>query len=195
MSHNAVFLPRVSQVISSSSIRNVQSPTLRQKLILLSESKTSEFADDDLSRDGEKGSCQRLSAVVQSRLWAIMQQELYDPLAAWRLKPTSANTDSEEEEEDLLEMFNIADTNSSEPMNDPKPSTEDEESDFDDLLADEWDDLLGEDRDEDEMLLFDIEREERLAIEQGNDEMLFRSGVRQNEDDGELLLDNESMLL
>ena len=173
----------------------MQSHTLRQKLTLLSESKISKFTDDNLSRDGEKGSCQRLSAVVQSRLWVIMQQELYDPLAARRLKSTSANTDGEEEEEDLLKMSSTADTNSDEPMNGPKPSIKDEESEFDDLLASQWDDLLGEDRDEDEMLLFDTERGERLVIEQGNDDMLFRSGNPEDDDDDELLLDNESMLL
>jgi hypothetical protein len=55
---------------------------------------------------GKLGNSQRLSSVVQSRLWAMMQRKLYDGTAArklWRQTSTNERLDNDDDEfEDIL---------------------------------------------------------------------------------------------
>ncbi|KAH6663347.1 hypothetical protein B0J14DRAFT_644809 [Halenospora varia] len=84
MSHNAKFLLIISRAMSITLPRNVQSSMLRSNLLKLAQSDKSAIPninDESL----ERGSVQRLAAVVQTRLWAMMQKWVYDTSAVRKL--------------------------------------------------------------------------------------------------------------
>lgn len=177
----------------TSLVHNAQTPSLRQKLAQISEMTTSELADDGTDEEisGSQGSERRLAAVVQARLWSMMQRTIHDPLAARqtinRLSKSEHVTVSKEDDgyddgyDELLELNdNKNDMENRKTIDDEfqwiMDENCDEEAAFDCILTDddgksrdEFDDLL---LDEDELLLSDEDRE-RLEIEFATEEMFF----------------------
>ena len=179
---------------------------LRQRLVALSDAKVSEYSDGE----GEKGSVERLTAVVQARLWKMMQTKLYEEGAVkklWRMDDnvdTASTTITEDEGgyEDLLGQ-NAAIEND---------GIADASRNFEDFVGEEFmdgdddlfDDLLGENEEGggDDGLLVYLEEQERMAVEAETDEMLFGPGCddrrgEELEEDPLLLEDSseEGMLL
>ncbi|KAA8574342.1 hypothetical protein EYC84_005828 [Monilinia fructicola] len=175
VAHNSSYVPRIVQMMTSLT-RNAQTPSLRQKLAQISNISTSEFTSDttDVRINGEPGSEKRLAAVVQARLWSMMQQTLHDPYAASQAtnkrSPHGKNILSEEDDgyDDLLGAIGTEDG-----VEEWKMAEDDfrwtidegcsEKSEFNCILSDydgtmgvEFDDLLDE---EDEILLSDEDRE------------------------------------
>ncbi|RDW91578.1 hypothetical protein BP5796_02743 [Coleophoma crateriformis] len=175
MDQNAQFLPSISQAICVSWTQNAQSPSLRQKLLQLADSVPS-HSNENNSGLGATGATDRLTSVVQSRLWTMMQRKLYDPSAArhlrlsvhrdWQAEPEAADF------EDLLQN----DTASQ----DADTCLEDEEdsasSVFHDVLADfEYDEEVD--------LLAAQEEKERQSTERETDIMLVDEQNMDHEDD------------
>ena len=177
MSHNAQYLPTISQAISHSWPRNVQSPIFMQKLSQLANSPPSslEHNDEDAM---EEATTERLASVVQARLWSMMQKKLYDPTAARILFNPRSSDKTTAESEMIEEEYNLVDElgDKSVPlgreriMEDLEDFMRDEfgdEDEFEDLLGgviDEEDDLLG---------YLDASEREMVEVEQETDEMLF----------------------
>ncbi len=118
--------------------------------------------------EGEAGAPTRLAAVVQSRLWGMMQRKLYDPSDAakiWRKSTLPADSVEEDECPDLLEL-----SGEPEVFGDQKTSKLD---DFDEDGVYEFEDLLSTDDDD---LLEYMEERERLSVERETEEMLLGSG-------------------
>ena len=180
MSHNARFLPAISQAVSSSWPRNVQSPILRRKLIQLANPPPSALEQREEDVVDEEVTTDRLASVVQARLWAMMQRKLYDPLAARAsFNPRSSDKVSAEpkdvgEDDDLLDELGNSSANLGKEsmMQDLEDFMKEE---FGDL--DEFEDLLGGGGNEEDDLLgyFEAEERERLEDEHETDEMLFGS--------------------
>jgi hypothetical protein len=146
---------------------------------------TSSLTDDNPDGAGEAGFSGRLAAVVQARLWGMMQRELYDPSAARKMLQKSSEAAKVDQvgDDDCPNLFGTL--------------KDDEESQFVDLFGNVGGDdfehlLMGDEKDEDGLLdyLEDSERE-RLAIEQETEEMLFGNGWDQN-DEEDLLFQNEN---
>ena len=74
----------------------MQGPGLRRKLVELSK-----VPVDDQSASTE-GSVERLSSVVQTRVWSMMQRALFDPSAARKLRMERVDTVDEEEMCEML---------------------------------------------------------------------------------------------
>ncbi|KAK2625361.1 hypothetical protein QTJ16_005730 [Diplocarpon rosae] len=173
MVHNNRFLSSVSHTVSVSWPAHVQTPSLRRKLLRLSDLNPSPFPAFPIKRE-EPGTSDRLLAVVQSRLWAMMQKKLYDKSGGrklWRQTRKQETGRSDDDEED-----NLDDKFSSVEGCEQRMDTIDSEAM---LLNDdaEDDDILMGDRDEDDW--------ERRAIESETYEMLFG---REEADDGDILL-------
>ncbi len=115
----------------------------------------------DAQGSEESGASERLSVVVQGRLWATMQSKLYDPATArklWQQSEVEPGTIGEQEEfEDLVEMKGEMDIDQDEDL-------------LGDLADDNFDDLLE-----------CLEERERLAVERETDEMLFGNGWHEDE--------------
>ncbi|KAF7866923.1 hypothetical protein EAF04_005764 [Stromatinia cepivora] len=203
MAQNSRYAPRIIQMLTSLA-RNAQTLSLRQKLAEITNIPTSEFVSDrtDGGIDSELGSEKRLAAVVQARLWSMMQRTLYDPLAARQAtnkRMTSDNAilaEGDDGYDDLLDSIGtdvdiedlrkgdddfrlIVDEHHSE-----KSAFDCILSDCEEISGDDFDDLLD---DGDELLLSDEERE-RLEIEFETEEMFF--GRRWQLEDEELLYDD-----
>lgn len=185
MCHNAKFLPTISNAIALSCVRNVQSPGLRSKLIDLSQKTVSDLTDDKIEGiDVVEGTVERLSAVIQGRVWAMMQRKLLDSKAAEKLRWSRSGelvdgNDGEEEEVDLLQR---AGTVEEQGLN--LPLLEEDFGDsglFEEWSMDEEEELLigdiwnGNDysSSDHEGLLDYFEEEERRLVEMETDEMLF----------------------
>ncbi len=159
---NASFIPKLSHAISTSWPKNVQSPNLKRKLLQLATLSPSLTKDAHGSEENETN--QRLSAVVQSHLWEVMRKKLYDPAIARRLwRQGEIRPDAIEEEEDFEDLIETECERDGGEDEDLLGDLADDDE-FNDLLADEGDDLLE--------YLEDSERE-RLAVERETDEMLF----------------------
>ncbi|OWP01689.1 hypothetical protein B2J93_2402 [Marssonina coronariae] len=173
IAQNTRFLSSVSHVVSVSWPAHVQTPSLRRKLLRLSDLDPSPFLAYPIRREGSSTS-DRLSAVVQSRLWAMMQKKVYDKSGGrtlWRQATEVMTGRSDDEENDSLEEKITWLEEYERKM---------ETVDPDELLFtddDEDDDVLMHDRDEDGW--------ERRAIESETNEMLFGS---EQADDGDVLL-------
>jgi hypothetical protein len=148
---------------------------------------TSSLTDDNPEGAGEAGMSGRLAAVVQARLWGMMQRKLYDPTAARKMLQKSFGEHLKVDDvEGGPECPNLLGT-----LND------DEESQFIDLIGnvggDDFDHLLMEDEEDEEGLLDYLEdsEKERLAIEQETEEMLFGNGWDESDED-DLLFQNEN---
>lgn len=168
---------------------NVQTPSLRRKLVQLFNTDPSPFPDHPVEV-GKLGNSQRLSSVVQSRLWAMMQRKLYDGTAAqklWRQTSTNERLDNDDDEfEDILRAMGEKDAWQA-GRQAGRGVRDDLSGDgmlFTDDEADEL--LLGEENDWNDSDL------KRRAIELETDEMLFASewgGA--DEDEDMLLLDSD----
>lgn len=131
---------------------------------------------DEVDRLGSRGTTERLDAVVQARLWAMMQRKLYDPLAARRLRGTPGTGHGRtvydgDDYEDLLGHVSggrCSDTSLKYQM----AESFDEGFEMDNEEGSSFDDLLGE-LEDDYDLLNDYEHLEREAVEQETDEMLL----------------------
>ncbi|KAF7918950.1 hypothetical protein BELL_0596g00060 [Botrytis elliptica] len=191
VAHNSRYTPRIIQMMTSLA-RNAQTPGLRQKLEQIANMATSEFINvkTDEEIHGELGSEKRLTAVVQSRLWSMMQRTLHDLSAARQIinkRSTSENivmAEGTEEYEDLLDsIVDDADVQDSAMVDDEFRWIMDNHSEistFDNILSDdegvpdhEFDDLLLEVDDDAYESLLSGEEMERLAIESESEEMFF----------------------
>jgi hypothetical protein len=125
----------------------------------------------------ERGASAQLAAVVQSRLWAMMQRRLFDctdPPKIWK-KFTLHDIPAEEDEfPDLLGTLAERDR-----LGDGIPTRLD---DFEEDEIDEFEDLLSRD---DDALFEYMEQQEILSVERETEEMLFRAGWDGNWMDGE----------
>ncbi|KAE9377457.1 hypothetical protein N431DRAFT_541237 [Stipitochalara longipes BDJ] len=183
IAQNAHFLPTISHAISVSWPRNIQSPTLREKLSRLANSSTSSLTHANRIEDGEAGITARLASVIQSRLWGMMQRKLFDPSAGakiWGKSTLRGDLDEEDEFPELLGTLEGRDD-----VEDPVAGK------LDDFDEDEFEDLLSTDDDD---LLEYMEERERLSVERDTEEMLFRSGWDEDQtDDGDVcLLDGDA---
>ncbi|CAD6450371.1 283ba3af-b687-46e8-8293-9ca139fd5b87 [Sclerotinia trifoliorum] len=203
MAHNSRYAPRIIQMLTSLA-HNAQTLSLKQKLVDIANIPSSEFASGitDGEIDGELDSEKRLAAVVQARLWSMMQRTLYDPSAAHQAtnkRMTSDNAPLMEEDDGYDDLLNSIGTDVD--IEDLKKGDDDfqwiidehhsEKSAFDCILIDSeeisgdaFDDILG---DGDDLLLSDEERE-RLETEFETEEMFF--GRRWQLEDEELLYDD-----
>jgi hypothetical protein len=206
MAHNSRFLPTILQAVSSSWVQNCQGPGLRRNLAALANAEVSELDDVYREGSGQHGSVERLSAVVQTRLWGTMQRKLFDPAVARKLQCEGSNMDRRVDQEELGEDEDLL-----------APSDIEKELDSRRRMSIDLGELIGNEFMDDDGLLFvdenrDVEQEglldyfdemERLAVERQTDEMLFWDGGGDHHDDGDsdriLLFDSEveeeSMLL
>jgi hypothetical protein len=149
---------------------------------------TSSLTDDNPDGAGGAGSSGRLAAVVQARLWGMMQRKLYDPTAARKMlqKSSEQHIDKVDEvgDDECPNLLGILE--------------EDCEADFIDLLGNivgnDFEHLLMGDEEEDEEGLLDYleaSERERLAIEQETEDMLFGNGWDEYNEDN-LLFQNEN---
>ncbi|RDW60689.1 hypothetical protein BP6252_12072 [Coleophoma cylindrospora] len=175
MNQNAQFLSSISQAICVSWTKNAQSPSLRQKLFQLADSVPSHGNESNRGL-GATGATDRLTSVVQLRLWTMMQRKLYDPSAARHLRLSDHHSCQSEPEaanfEDLLQNHKAS--------KDSDTCLEDEEdsasSVFHDGLADfEYDEEVD--------LLAAQEEKERQSTERETDIMLFDEQSTDHEDD------------
>ena len=147
---------------------------------------TSSLADDNAVGAGKAGSSGRLAAVVQARLWGMMQRKLYDPTAARKMLRKSSGEHMKTDEAGEGECPNLLGT-----------LEEDDEAEFIDLIGnvvgDDFEHLLmGDGEDKDGLLDYlENSEKERLAIEQETEEMLFGNGWDENDED-DLLFQNEN---
>jgi len=155
------FLPTISHALCASMPRNLQTPSLRRKLLQISNLKLPHSSDSD-DQLGKPGTAQRLAAVVQTRLWGMMQRKLFEKAAGKRLWRTTTQGDKDEEShfEDML----ATGEDGKNLILDEIDGMSDEEI----LFADDEDDdlLLGNDE-----YQFD-EDWERRAIENETEDML-----------------------
>lgn len=216
MARNARFLPTISQTISSSLVRNCQGVGLRSKLMDLANlpSPGEEFGFQTLS--GEQGSVERLRAVVQTRIWSMMQRKLSDSTTNRKIKWNilDARTMAEEDEVEDSELLFRSNTNDGDPFMDAMMHThlsefieDDYVQDYDDddellleLLSDEDEGQLLDLLSDDEGLLSYFDEMESLEVEKQTDGMLLGSDsyYQDNDSDVFLLLDEnneETMLL
>lgn len=195
MAHNSRFLPTISNTISSSWVRNCQGPGLRAKLLELSNlaSRESGCARSIPSEGTEP--TERLSTVVQRKVWNMMQLKLSDTSMVGKLQWLSADHGKDPVmDEDLLGSCHI----------DGQLRMDNGVSDnLDQLFIDEYIDdeelLLFDPTSDDEGLLSYFDEMEKAEVEMHTDEMLL--GIKEYEDDDSdlvLLLDRdneETMLL
>ena len=184
MAQNSRFLPTISNAICSSWVRNVQGAGLRKKLAALSNSRVSEYHDGD----GEVGSADRLVAVVQGRLWRMMQRALFDEGAGRRIwkrdgsdeevgvgnsgvhrEGRQGGGDVEEEKQD-------EDDGDAESKNFTDYIGEEMIEEEDGLLFAEIPANQGDDESDDGLLEYLVEQE-RMTVEVETDGMLFGTGA------------------
>ena len=172
MAHNAHFLLIISHAISVSLPRNVQSPTLKEKLSRLATSSTSSLTDASRTEDGEAGTTARLASVVQSRLWGIMQKKLFDPSDAAKIWRKSTSQESAAEEGAFPELLGGFDERDGprDGVSTRIDDFEEDENEFEDLLSTDEDDLLAY-----------MKEHERLSIERETEEMLLGTGWDEDE--------------
>ncbi|KAH8685414.1 hypothetical protein BGZ60DRAFT_395144 [Tricladium varicosporioides] len=183
MSHNIKFLSTISHTLSITLPRNAQSPMLRSNLLMLAQSEKSAIPNIDRECWG-RGSVQRLAAVVQTRLWAMMHKQIYDPSAARKLAWESIIDGDVDETNGRGENQFYPRIGRSTTAKSKLGTNKTGEKD-----TDEFRDLFGADE-EDLLAYFDESEIERMEIEQGTDEMLLGAGC----DGGGKEMDNEILL-
>jgi len=176
IAHNSKFLSTISNAISSSWVRNVQGAGLRGKLMELSKVRISELHEEEETSTREEGTVERLSAVVQGRVWGMMQRALFDGDAAGKLKRTSLKANVGEDSGAIVEDVDLLDGGGQETTNiktafedfiEQEFMGDDEESLFEDLL-------LGRDGLSDENGVLEcLGNIKRNNIHAETDEMLF----------------------
>ncbi|RDL37994.1 uncharacterized protein BP5553_05427 [Venustampulla echinocandica] len=158
MANNVRFIPTISQAISSTLLRNVQSPSLRKKLIGLANLATSTPQKQNMGPAYEASGC--LAAVAQARLWSMMQRKLYDPSESKKLswktsysadQATAIECEDQQPFEDLLVQVRDENGQATEDLfkGDPEELIEGEFSD----IGDDFEDLLDDIGDDDDELL------------------------------------------
>lgn len=179
MAQNVCYIPAVSQAISSSWMRNVQSPSLRRKLEQLVEPSQSILAElgnynvRDLVAETPKPS-------IEARLWSILRLVLYDPAACRRLKVSPSRNEAEANEdvfEDILDHSNRMNKISENLNENWEDWSEDEESCYEseELLFDDlWTQNEAQDNPWDEKF-GSFEGIENLSIQQETDNMLLEA--------------------
>lgn len=200
MAHNSRFLPTISRAMSSSWMRNCQGPGLRAKLLELA-TLTLPGSDRGLvAQSGGPSSVEKLSAVVQGRVWSMMQRKLSDPAVGklkWEtLDPSRiAEREDPDVDEDLLRSVDGDGRIDMDPIAraNLKQFIEGEYMDDDEEL------LLFDPMSDGEGLLSYFDEMEELELQKQTDEMLFGSGEYEGEDDSEIMLlpdeDNEESML
>ncbi|KAH7408044.1 hypothetical protein BKA64DRAFT_437623 [Cadophora sp. MPI-SDFR-AT-0126] len=160
----------ISHALSATMPKTVQTPSLRRKLMELSVMESSLFKDPN-NRTGQPGTVERLSSVVQSRLWAMAQRKLFKKAAGrrlWRQVP-QGDDGLESDFEDMLATLDEDGRNTDIVEDD---GMADEEMLFAD---DEVDDLLlGDDNDR-----YNADWERR-AINGDTDDLFLADEWRQN---------------
>lgn len=187
MAHNSKFLPTISNSICSSWARNVQGKGLRVKLLDLSNMHVLRPAD--AVRDLPRGSVERLTAVVQGRIWSLMQRTIFDPSSSKKLRwdDSDAGAAIEDDEEEEFDLLQEKESDQSPTLNRRQSGVEsymDEEEEL--LFSELWKEGTPE---SDDGLLSYFEEQERKAVELETDEMLFGDEKVDKED--ELLLHDE----
>ncbi|PVH81768.1 hypothetical protein DL98DRAFT_570905 [Cadophora sp. DSE1049] len=195
------FLPTISHALSASMPQNIQTPSLRRKLLQLSNLGPSQFPDPN-SHAGHPGTGERLSSVVQSRLWSMMQRKLFETAAGqrnWR-PSTQGDGDEESDFEDMLAtiedepQFKI---DGDDGISDDEMLFADDEND-DLLLSDEYDHFNADWQrhaieDEIEDMLLGDDWPQHLA--DSHEEMMLEYssvGMQTSEGDGNITLQEES---
>ncbi|KAJ5051428.1 uncharacterized protein L3040_001207 [Drepanopeziza brunnea f. sp. 'multigermtubi'] len=174
VAHNARYLPTISRALSTSLPHNIQTPSLKRKLLQLSSCDPSYFYGR--SNDcGEPGALERLSFVTQTRLWAMIQRKIYDTTAATKLWRQTLSDESLHKDSDFEDLFGSI------------GGQDRVVSDLGDSFTD--DGMLFTDDEDDESLLLDKEVGEdsdweRRAIEFETDEMLLSADQQEADEDG-----------
>jgi hypothetical protein len=143
---------------------------------------------------------ERLRAVVQVRLWSMMQGKLSDPATAdklkWEILDPSKMVEPHDCEEDEA-LFPSGDADGRLEMN--RIASADLDEFIEEEYADDDDELLFDPVSDDEGLLSYFDEMEKLEVEKQKNEMLFGSGDWEAEDDSMILLldenNEETMLL
>lgn len=194
--HNSKYLPTLSNALCSSLVRNVQGPGLRRKLLLLSNSGISDVQDG--GHTGIEGSVERMTSVVQGKVWRMIQNGLFDSRAAKKLRWIDPSTKVGEDQDILSDVWEDDDL-----LAEQKCEIADDQLGFDFVFDDDellFDDLVryGHDQEDGDGLLYYPEEQERREVEMETDEMLFGE-EREYEDDCLLFeedhFENDSMLL
>ncbi|KAG9228650.1 hypothetical protein BJ875DRAFT_547584 [Amylocarpus encephaloides] len=179
IANNARFLPTISCTISASWPRNVQSPTLRRKILGLSKvgCRWSQVGEDSIQ---DRHNPEGLANAVQSILWSMMRRKLFRISAMHSLfrKSDTRSVEIHEsqvyEDKDLLEPYSVGEMVNPGDIGteyDPiiKEGDKDEVRDFNDLLAGN----ICDDGGGDLLAFFDDVERERIQTEQETEEMLF----------------------
>jgi hypothetical protein len=177
MAYNFRFLPGIVRFTANPLPEHLQPPFLKEKMAQLAAMPISPIPGYDTSPSMDTN--EHITRVVETRLFTMMQQKLYDPIATrkvWKKAKDEIDHEGPRDENEDPELLDL----------DESPAGNNE---WDDLLArftsdEEFNDLLfGEDEgDEDDDLLDEAERE-RLEIERQTDEMLFGDGGYKDEDE------------
>lgn len=183
MAGNSRHLPTISHVISVSLPQNVQTPSLKRKLLQLASMDQSRFACP-AQEPGQPGTTERLSSVVQSRLWEMMQRKIFDNSAGRKLW-WHTGAGEEEGDDDFEDMLETIDGEGLRSETGIVKASSDEEMLF-------WDD--------DDDLLLEVNNTycevdwERRAIEQDTEAMLLNDEWSGNGRDGrqDLLLEDHN---
>ncbi|KIM95222.1 hypothetical protein OIDMADRAFT_183828 [Oidiodendron maius Zn] len=186
MAHNSRFLPTVSSAISLSWVRNCQGPGLRRKLLELSNLSPPGPDYGYIAQYGEQGSVERLNAVVQSKVWGMMQRKLSDPAICGKIKWESVDPTSIVDTEDPFideDLLGSCDTEKGVGV-DVIVS----EEFIEDVYIDDDDLLLFDSFSDDEGLLSYFDEMEKIEVEKQTNEMLFSSGEYEDERDLEIEL-------
>lgn len=176
MAQNTNFLPTISHALSISLPRNVQTPSLKRKLFRLACHDPLPFSGHSVGI-GESGTADRLSSVIQAKLWAMTQRKVYDKVAGHKVWRQALQEGSQDKHSDFQDLFDTLEENSQ------------TRRDIEHLPDDEI--MLFSDQDDDSVLLEDGEDAdgEKRATELETDEMLFGSdGLALDYADGEMLV-------
>jgi hypothetical protein len=171
MASNAYFLPKISHAISISWPQYTQSPSLKTKLAYLARVPMI----DEAAANTMIGIVGRLSKVVQTRLWSMMQRQLYNPSTTKALRwkdiedctPTPGGNDLQQE--DLFYLVSAGDADAEDfayrdILHPGRNDDGDYMSDFEDLLGDDGGD---------EKPKLDYWEQQRIETERQTDEMLL----------------------
>ncbi|KAL2073906.1 hypothetical protein VTL71DRAFT_11232 [Oculimacula yallundae] len=182
MAGNSRLLPTVTHALSDTMLRNVQTPSLRRKLLQLSNASPSSIPNLGYNLD-QLGAGERLSSVVQSRLWEMMQRNLFDNAAGRRLwrQEHMGEKGGYDNFEDMVETHDDDEL---------KVKTGDGEGADDSMLFPGVEDdelLLG-----DEDYCYDADWEQR-AIEDDIEDMLLSAEWNRSQIEEEMLLEDSDV--
>ncbi|KAG4443375.1 hypothetical protein IFR05_001164 [Cadophora sp. M221] len=183
MAGNSRLLPTISYAISVSLPQNVQTPSLKRKLLQLANMDQPRLASLE-QEPGQPGTTQRPSSVLQSRLWEMIQRKIFDNSAGrklWQHKVAG----EEEADDDFKDIFEAIDGEELQS----ETGTGKVSSDEDMLFWDDDDDLLLEHKN----TYWEVDWGGR-AIERDIEDMLLDDEWSDNCRDGrdDMLLDDQN---